>query len=206
MKTSFYGRLVNPKYVDDVFHFSYSIYLAPETKIKTKAKINRTALISFIVILIVVIATTLLIIAFFYCRRGQRNGRRMKNYSVDADYLINGLYLWSKFDLLRFNHDQCSLNTSLRMTIGQFQIQNLTIDFFQSFTSLVNDDIWSVYSVIWPFDVFNFIWIRTKWFCVYVKREMGHRSALFDSRSNLEQSIRPALQRWYFVLDFVRSR
>jgi hypothetical protein len=36
---------------------------------------------------------TLFVLICSYCRNSYKRGRRSKNYSVDADYLINGLYL-----------------------------------------------------------------------------------------------------------------
>ncbi|CAF2500956.1 unnamed protein product [Rotaria sp. Silwood2] len=56
-----------------------------------KSYFRETAVILFLV-LGLLCTIILFIILCCYCRR-VRNGRRLKNYAVDADYLINGLYL-----------------------------------------------------------------------------------------------------------------
>ena len=58
----------------------------------TSYSFSRSSLISLVVLGIVSVIISIAVTACF-CRQRKQRGRRSKNYAVDADYLINGLYL-----------------------------------------------------------------------------------------------------------------
>ena len=64
---------------------------APVAQSRPSTRLSR--FIVFILVLGGLVAVALLSTVVFFCRQRSKRGRREKNYSVDADYLINGLYL-----------------------------------------------------------------------------------------------------------------
>ncbi|CAF0843239.1 unnamed protein product [Rotaria sordida] len=62
------------------------------TILQNKSYFREIAVIIFLV-LGLLCTIILFVILCCYCRKVRKGGRRLKNYAVDADYLINGLYL-----------------------------------------------------------------------------------------------------------------
>jgi len=72
--------------------FWFISILANAIILKRKSFFRETSVIIFLVFGL--ISTIILFIFIFrQCVAAQKRGRKSKNYSVDADYLINGLYL-----------------------------------------------------------------------------------------------------------------
>lgn len=60
---------------------------------ENKSIFRRISILSILLVLSLTSTLGLIIFLVCYCRHHRKRGRRLKNYSVDADYLINGLYL-----------------------------------------------------------------------------------------------------------------
>jgi len=75
-----------------MFEIKIISFLANVNLLKKKSFFRETSVIIFLIFGI--ISTIILFIFIFrHCQVSQKRGRKSKNYSVDADYLINGLYL-----------------------------------------------------------------------------------------------------------------
>jgi hypothetical protein len=75
-----------------MFDFWFISILANVIVLKRKSFFRETSVIIFLIFGL--ISTIILFIFIFrQCVTSQKRGRKSKNYSVDADYLINGLYL-----------------------------------------------------------------------------------------------------------------
>jgi hypothetical protein len=69
------------------------IFILADLGLSPKKSFFRETSIILFLVFGVVCTTILFMLLCHYCRTSRKIGRKSKNYAVDADYLINGLYL-----------------------------------------------------------------------------------------------------------------
>ena len=69
------------------------ISIPANMNVSSKALLLHEVTVILLLVFGLMLTVALFVLIHYYCRKSGKRGRKLKNYAVDADYLINGLYL-----------------------------------------------------------------------------------------------------------------